>query len=97
MKVNCLVSLITCAIVIYSCGGSDDQDIIRYEDIGVRDNYNVSNDSMITDSNQSIANTFDLANLEIKLDKVIEVKTNEFLDRFENIKNVKRLIITPND
>jgi len=97
MKVNCLVSLITCAIVIYSCGGSDDQDIIRYEDIGVRDNYNVSNDSMITDSNQSIANTFDLANLEIKLDKVIEVKTNEFLDRFENIKNVKRLIITPKD
>ncbi|MDC1362145.1 hypothetical protein N8203_03475, partial [Crocinitomicaceae bacterium] len=97
MKVNCLVSLITCAIVIYSCGGSDDQDIIRYEDIGVRDNYNVSNDSMITDSNQSIANTFDLANLEIKVDKVIEVKTNEFLDRFENIKDVKRLIITPND
>ena len=44
---------------------------------------------MITDSNQSIANTFDLANLEIKVDKVIEVKTNEFLDRFENIKNVK--------
>jgi len=97
MKVNCLVSLITCAIVIYSCGGSDDQDIIRYEDIGTRDNYNAKIDSEPLDITQSIDTTFNITNLGIEVSKILEIHTNEFLDRFENIKDVKRLIITPND
>lgn len=97
MKVKSLVSLITCSFIIYSCGGDKDRDIIKYEDIGVRANYNANNNSMITDSNQSLDTTFELANLKMNVNKVIKVKTNEFLDRFESSLNQKRLIITSND
>ena len=97
MKVKCLISLIICGFIISSCGGNNDKDVIKYEDIGVRTNSNANNDSNPHDSTQITDTAFNLTNLEIKVDKVIELTTNEFLDRFENKEHLKRLIITSND
>ncbi|MDB3905332.1 hypothetical protein N9335_02525 [Crocinitomicaceae bacterium] len=97
MKLNCLVSLIICVFIIYSCEGNNDKEVIKYEDIGVRENDNTNNDSKPTDSIQSMDSTFNVANLEMKIDKVIDVTTSEFLDRFESSELQKKLIITSND
>ncbi len=97
MKVNGLVSLIVSVLIISSCKEKNDKDIIKYEDIGTRDNYNAKIDSEPLDITQSIDTTFNITNLGIEVSKILEIHTNEFLDRFENIKDVKRLIITPND
>jgi len=97
MKVNGLVSLIVSVLIISSCKEKNDKDIIKYEDIGTRDNYNAKIDSEPLDITQSIDTTFNITNLGIEVSKILEIHTNEFLDRFENIKDVKRLIITTND
>lgn len=97
MKVNGLILLIVSVLIISSCKETNDKDIIKYEDIGTRDNYNAKIDSEPLDTAQSIDTTFNTTNLGIEVSKVLEIYTNEFLDRFENIKDVKRLIITPND
>ena len=97
MKVNGLVSLIVSVLIISSCKEKNDKDIIKYEDIGTRDNYNAKIDSEPLDITQSIDTTFNKTNLGIEVSKILEIHTNEFLDRFENIKDVKRLIITTND
>lgn len=97
MKVNGLILLIVSVLIISSCKETNDKDIIKYEDIGTRDNYNAKIDSEPLDTAQSIDTTFNTTNLGIEVSKVLEIYTNEFLDRFENIEDVKRLIITPND
>jgi len=97
MKVNCLISLIICVFIVTSCAENNDNSAIKYEDIGVRPNNNANIDREPLDTAQSIDTTFNTTNLGIEVSKVIEVTTNEFLDRFENKKDVKRLIITPND
>lgn len=97
MKVNCLISLIIFVFIITSCTENNNNNAVKYENIGVRTNYNANSDSQTSDSTQLTDTTFNLTNLEIKVDKVIEVTTNEFLDRFENSKHFKKLLITSKD
>lgn len=97
MKVNCLISLIIFVFIITSCTENNNNNAVKYENIGVRTNYNANSDSKTSDSTQLTDTTFNLTNLEIKVDKVIEVTTNEFLDRFENSKHLKKLLITSKD
>ena len=97
MKVNCLITLLICVILISSCGGKNNKDVIKYEDIGASSNYNANITSEPSDSTQSTDTSFHTANLKIEIDKVIEINSNEFLDRFESSKYIKRLIINSND
>jgi len=97
MKVNCLVTLIICVILISSCGGKNDNDVIKYEDIGASSNYNANTSSKPSDTNQSTDTSFNTTNLKIEIGKILEINSNEFLDRFESSKNLKRLIINSND
>lgn len=97
MKVICFISLITYIFIVTSCEENNDNSAIKYEDIGVRTNYNANNVSNPSYSIQITDTAFSLTNLKIKVDKVMALTTSEFLDRFENSKHLKRLLITSND
>ena len=83
--------------MVTSCTGNNNDNAIKYEDIGDRPNVNKKKNSKTSDSTQLMDTSFNLKSLEIKVDKVIEVTTNEFLDRFQSSENSKRLLITSND
>lgn len=97
MKDYCLITLIICVSIISSCGGNNDKDVIKYEDIGARTNYDANINTEPSDSIQSTDSSFNTTALELEIGKVLEINTNEFLDRFESLKTFKRLIVNSND
>ena len=97
MKDNCFFFLIVSIVVMCSCSENKETDYIKYEDIGVHSNKNVDlipNESTLLKTNMD---SFNFEHLDIQIQKVEEVLSSDFLDRFENQSSSKRLLIGASD
>ena len=97
MKVTSLLFPLICFVICASCGKNDDNKVIKYEDIGEKAQSNISVDPLPSKNDYDEDTSINLSYLDIETSKTYKLIENDFLDRFNSIESLKRLIVTSND
>ena len=83
--------------MLISCSKNEESQFIKYSEIGdTQANDQVNTKSPPTRA-QSVSLALNTKHLELKIDSIIAIESNEFMDRFKHIDNQKSILFSDND